>query len=141
MATARIPGQQRSAEKEVVEICNRTTKGGMNEPSRKLRYKLKVMQQPERARACGSGAKCKINPWVESILDQYTTNTFQPLRTDALLIRLLWSSSRSSTSTRMAKNEILPSGTRPTSFSLLLWKWPVLWPTDVFSLRHRQFQY
>lgn len=36
---------------------SRTTKEG-----RKLTYQLKVIQQPERARACGSGAKCKFSP-------------------------------------------------------------------------------
>jgi hypothetical protein len=35
------------------EIIRRTTKKG-----RKLRYELAVIQQPERARACGAGAKC-----------------------------------------------------------------------------------
>ncbi|APA13693.1 hypothetical protein SS1G_07626 [Sclerotinia sclerotiorum 1980 UF-70] len=38
--------------KSIPEIITRTTKGG-----RKLRYTLTVIQQPERARACGSGAK------------------------------------------------------------------------------------
>jgi hypothetical protein len=28
---------------------------------KKITYKLSVMQQPERARACGAGAKCKIS--------------------------------------------------------------------------------
>lgn len=36
------------------QVIERTTKEG-----RRLRYELKVIQQPERARACGSGAKCK----------------------------------------------------------------------------------
>jgi hypothetical protein len=36
------------------EEMTRVTKEG-----RKLTYRLKVIQQPERARACGSGAKCK----------------------------------------------------------------------------------
>lgn len=35
-------------------IVSRETKGG-----RKLWYVLKVIQQPERARACGSGPKCE----------------------------------------------------------------------------------
>ncbi|TGO43085.1 hypothetical protein BHYA_0003g00390 [Botrytis hyacinthi] len=38
--------------KSMPEIITRTTKGG-----RKLKYTLTVIQQPERARACGSGAK------------------------------------------------------------------------------------
>lgn len=33
---------------------SRTTRDG-----RKITYRLKVLQQPERARACGSGAKCE----------------------------------------------------------------------------------
>lgn len=35
-------------------ILPRTTRDG-----RRLHYELKVLQQPERARACGSGPKCK----------------------------------------------------------------------------------
>lgn len=38
---------------ETVASFSRTTCDG-----RLLIYKLKVLQQPERARACGSGAKC-----------------------------------------------------------------------------------
>ncbi|ESZ95703.1 hypothetical protein SBOR_3923 [Sclerotinia borealis F-4128] len=41
-----------AASKSKPEIITRTTKGG-----RKLKYTLTVIQQPERARACGSGAK------------------------------------------------------------------------------------
>ncbi|KAI9651154.1 velum formation- protein [Ciborinia camelliae] len=41
-----------AAPKSKPEIILRTTKGG-----KKLRYTLTVIQQPERARACGSGAK------------------------------------------------------------------------------------
>ena len=39
---------------ETDACLTRTTKDG-----RELLYELKVIQQPERARACGSGAKCK----------------------------------------------------------------------------------
>lgn len=46
VATPREPG----------ETVPRITKEG-----RKLTYKLTVIQQPERARACGSGAKCKAS--------------------------------------------------------------------------------
>lgn len=35
----------------------RKTKGG-----RTLQYRLTVLQQPERARACGSGSKCEFDP-------------------------------------------------------------------------------
>ena len=38
-------------------FVERITRGG-----RKLIYKLTVLQQPERARACGSGSKCKSCP-------------------------------------------------------------------------------
>lgn len=37
------------------EQITRITSGG-----RKLNYQLGVIQQPERARACGSGAKCML---------------------------------------------------------------------------------
>ena len=38
------------------QLLYRTTREG-----RRLRYELQVIQQPERARACGSGQKCKIS--------------------------------------------------------------------------------
>lgn len=41
--------------KSIPETITRQTKGG-----RKLKYTLTVIQQPERARACGSGAKCML---------------------------------------------------------------------------------
>jgi len=40
---------------ETENSMSRVTKDG-----RQLTYELKVIQQPERARACGSGAKCTI---------------------------------------------------------------------------------
>lgn len=40
---------------ETAEVTRMTAEG------RKLTYELKVIQQPERARACGSGAKCEQN--------------------------------------------------------------------------------
>lgn len=42
-----------SVSNETDAVFSRTTMDG-----RKLTYKLRVIQQPERARACGSGAKC-----------------------------------------------------------------------------------
>jgi hypothetical protein len=38
---------------ETQSFTTRTTREGKN-----LRYELKVLQQPLRARACGSGSKC-----------------------------------------------------------------------------------
>jgi hypothetical protein len=43
-----------TSSREVPETQTRVTKEG-----RKLTYQLTVIQQPERARACGSGAKCE----------------------------------------------------------------------------------
>lgn len=40
---------------ETFAECRRPTVTG-----RKLAYKLQVLQQPERARACGAGRKCRI---------------------------------------------------------------------------------
>ena len=53
MATmaAMMPAHQTRPDRSVVQ---RTTKEG-----RQLTYELQVIQQPERARACGSGVKCK----------------------------------------------------------------------------------
>lgn len=47
MATIQVPN-------ETLSQASRITKEG-----KKITYRLKVIQQPERARACGSGAKCK----------------------------------------------------------------------------------
>lgn len=48
------PGTKQ-VEHETESLAKRTTKDG-----RKLTYRLKVIQQPSRARACGSGAKCEF---------------------------------------------------------------------------------
>jgi hypothetical protein len=40
---------------ESVSLMSRVTKDG-----RKITYQLTVVQQPERARACGSGARCEL---------------------------------------------------------------------------------
>jgi hypothetical protein len=40
---------------ESVSLMSRITKDG-----RKITYQLTVVQQPERARACGSGARCEL---------------------------------------------------------------------------------
>ena len=47
----------------VMAVSNETksTSTRITKEGRKLTYKLSVMQQPERARACGSGAKCMLN--------------------------------------------------------------------------------
>ena len=45
----------RLQELATAEVTRMTAEG------RKLTYELKVIQQPERARACGSGAKCEQN--------------------------------------------------------------------------------
>jgi hypothetical protein len=46
-----------------VQVDNETTSSTsrITKEGRKITYQLKVIQQPERARACGSGAKCKSN--------------------------------------------------------------------------------
>ena len=43
-----------SSEEPAYVLMDRKTKGGRN-----LQYRLTVLQQPERARACGSGSKCE----------------------------------------------------------------------------------
>jgi len=48
----------------------RTTKGG-----RRLQYELYVLQQPERARACGSGAKCMFDRFFSSYSILLRSNT------------------------------------------------------------------
>ena len=40
---------------ETISIADRRLRDGTL-----LRYQLKVLQQPQRARACGMGAKCKL---------------------------------------------------------------------------------
>jgi len=46
-----------AAPRQDAVVFERTTKGG-----RHLFYRLEVIQQPERARACGSGPKCEFSP-------------------------------------------------------------------------------
>lgn len=49
-----IPALEAGGHNVDASIIHRDTKGG-----RRLWYCLKVIQQPERARACGSGPKCE----------------------------------------------------------------------------------
>lgn len=53
MANAMAP----QADSRMYAREHRITKGG-----RHLWYQLEVLQQPERARACGSGPKCMVKP-------------------------------------------------------------------------------
>lgn len=53
MATATEAGGA-DPQEPTIEVINRKTKGGKD-----LQYRLTVLQQPERARACGSGSKCE----------------------------------------------------------------------------------
>jgi len=55
---------------ETMSQASRFTKEG-----KKITYKMHVIQQPERARACGSGAKCK---WIPEIM------TYRPRRGSTL---------------------------------------------------------
>lgn len=61
MATSIIP-----VANETLSSSSRMTKEG-----KKITYQMSVIQQPERARACGSGAKCEL-----------THQTTQPERLD-----------------------------------------------------------
>lgn len=51
----------RLPEMAMAEVTRITAEG------RKLNYALKVIQQPERARACGSGAKCEHNASYQTL--------------------------------------------------------------------------
>lgn len=63
----------------------RTTRDG-----RRLHYELKVLQQPERARACGSGPKCEpANLFLMASVNPGTDHPPQPLLIADLLIRHL----------------------------------------------------
>lgn len=53
-AAQAIPALETGGHTMDASIVSRETKGG-----RRLWYKMRVIQQPERARACGSGPKCK----------------------------------------------------------------------------------
>ena len=47
----------------VIAVSNETNSSivRITKDGRKLCYEMKVLQQPQRARACGSGAKCTLN--------------------------------------------------------------------------------
>lgn len=65
---------------ETQSYTTRTTREGKN-----LKYELKVLQQPVRARACGSGSKCEFSP-IRLFSDvQLTTLKLPPIAD--LLIR------------------------------------------------------
>lgn len=49
-----IPALETASHVAEPSVTSRDTKGG-----RRLWYCLRVIQQPERARACGSGPKCE----------------------------------------------------------------------------------
>jgi hypothetical protein len=50
----------------------------MTAEGRKLTYVLTVIQQPERARACGSGAKCEHHASQSPYEDDSTSHTNIP---------------------------------------------------------------
>lgn len=116
-----------------VEI-SRVTRAG-----RTLTYSLKVIQQPERARACGSGAKCmENNPMIPFSLSHIHTNTSQHPRTDDLSIHLPLSSSESSR-VKAPTERILHSAMRPISSCTHPSNWPVpsLTAVAILQLRNR----
>lgn len=47
----------------LIQVSNETesTMTRLTHDGRKLTYEMKVLQQPARARACGSGAKCNVH--------------------------------------------------------------------------------
>lgn len=65
---------------------SRTTRDG-----RRLHYELKVLQQPERARACGSGPKCEqYRTLHDNVSSTHRTDySSQPLLIVVLSIRHL----------------------------------------------------
>ena len=72
---------------ETQSFTTRTTREGKN-----LKYELRVLQQPVRARACGSGSKCTFIS--ACLLSDWRLILSQPLPTAGLLIRHQLSSSR-----------------------------------------------
>ena len=94
---------------ETKSSMTRVTKEG-----RQLTYEMEVIQQPERARACGSGAKCTFHPIHD--LWGLLANLEQRLQIAVL------STLRQSSSFEFSKaspNKTSPSTTMPTSSSLL----------------------
>lgn len=59
---------------ETESSVSRITRGG-----KQITYKMSVMQQPERARACGAGAKCKQLPTLYLDLSRSVFLYFPPL--------------------------------------------------------------
>ena len=51
-------------------VIDRTTRGG-----RRLWYHLEVIQQPERARACGAGPKCEF---ANNQMNAFCFSSFSP---------------------------------------------------------------
>jgi hypothetical protein len=44
----------------IIQVANETDSSSsrITKEGKKITYRMRVIQQPERARACGSGAKC-----------------------------------------------------------------------------------
>ncbi len=69
---------------ETMNVFERTMPNG-----EKLEYRMRVLQQPERARACGMGAKCECTITRVDINDLVLTAE-QPTRTvDRSILHLL----------------------------------------------------
>jgi hypothetical protein len=58
---------------ETYSFTTRITREGKN-----LKYELRVLQQPLRARACGSGQKCMFASICDRLLPQLTTRKRLP---------------------------------------------------------------
>lgn len=74
----------------IIAVPNETTSSSsrMSKEGKKITYSMKVIQQPERARACGSGAKCM---WLRQSEDALAdTSQLPPTAAQSILLQL-WS--------------------------------------------------
>ena len=92
---------------ETEHSVSRVTREG-----KKLTYKLSVMQQPERARACGAGAKCESGFEVrENAVFAYNCQQLLPIAVQLTLHLLLSYASSNPTLPMMPSKPTSPSHT------------------------------
>lgn len=113
--------------REMDSTSTRITKEG-----RKLTYQLSVIQQPERARACGSGAKCEPRSVQTEVI---IANRHQLLLiVDRSILHQLSSCAYS----RAMRRTTSPSRTMPTSSYMLRWRSRDRWRMHVASRQIRR---
>jgi hypothetical protein len=120
----------------IIQVTNETyaNSSRITKEGRKITYRLKVIQQPERARACGSGAKCKYLPIITYLSLILIIEQLPPTAVPSIRHRL---SSSASTKVRTLRTRSLSRTTPISSSSRPLTMLGIL-PKDAFLRHHNR---